>query len=205
MKSRKLHLPSPAMVIAVIALIAATTGSAVAASSLITSAKIKNGTIKLADISKSTQNALKKGKTGPQGPKGDKGDAGPQGAKGDKGDAGPQGAKGDAGPQGPKGDTGPQGPKGDTGPQGPSGTASIRSNSNSNASSNATQTLTAMCDSGQVATGGGGSIDSSNAYLYANAPIFSNGVPVGWTASAAKSGGNGQYTLRVYVLCGPGA
>jgi hypothetical protein len=82
MKSRKLHLPSPAMVIAIIALIAATTGSAVAASSLITSAKIKNGTIKLADISKSTQKALKKGKTGPQGPKGDKGDTGAAGAAG---------------------------------------------------------------------------------------------------------------------------
>jgi len=89
MKSRKLHLPSPAMVIAIIALIAATTGSAVAASSLITSAKIKNGTIKLADISKSTQNALKKGKTGPQGPKGDKGDTGAAGAAGAPGAPGP--------------------------------------------------------------------------------------------------------------------
>ena len=62
-----------------------------------------------------------KGKTGPQGPKGDTGETGPQGPKGDTGETGPQGPKGDTGetgPQGPKGDTGergPQGPKGDSG------------------------------------------------------------------------------------------
>jgi hypothetical protein len=62
-----------------------------------------------------------------------------------------------------------------------------------------------MCDAGQVATGGGASLDSSNAYLYVNAPVLNSGVAVGWTASAAKSGGNGQYTLNVYVLCAPGS
>jgi hypothetical protein len=70
------------MVIAIVALIAATTGSAVAASSLITSAKIKNGTIRLADISSSTQKSLKKGTAGPKGEKGDKGDTGTAGAAG---------------------------------------------------------------------------------------------------------------------------
>jgi hypothetical protein len=37
--------------------------------------------------------------------------------------AGPKGPKGDAGPQGPKGDPGSQGPKGDAGPAGPAGSA----------------------------------------------------------------------------------
>lgn len=89
MKSWKNRLPSPAMVIAIVALICATTGSAVAASSLITSAKIKNGTIKLADISESTKNSLKKGHTGAKGDKGDTGAQGPQGIQGAPGAAGP--------------------------------------------------------------------------------------------------------------------
>ena len=38
-----------------------------------------------------------KGKTGPQGPKGDTGETGPQGPKGDTGERGPQGPKGDSG------------------------------------------------------------------------------------------------------------
>ena len=82
---------------------------------------------------------IKKGDTGPQGPKGDTGEAGPVGPAGPKGDTGeagpvgpvgpqgpvgpvgPAGLVGPAGPQGPKGDTGEQGPKGDTGEQGPVG------------------------------------------------------------------------------------
>jgi hypothetical protein len=79
----------------------------------------------------------------------------------------------------------------------------LHSKTNSTASNDTTQTAAVTCDSGQVATGGGATLDSSNAYLYANAPILNNGVAVGWTASAAKAGGNGQYTLNVYVLCGP--
>ena len=73
---------------------------------------------------------IKKGDTGPQGPKGDTGEQGPVGPVGPKGDTGEQGPVGPAGPQGPagtqgtKGDTGeqgPVGPKGDTGEQGPVG------------------------------------------------------------------------------------
>lgn len=52
---------------------------------------------------------------GPQGPQG------PQGIQGPKGDTGERGPQGEPGPQGPRGDTGAQGPKGDKGDKGDPG------------------------------------------------------------------------------------
>jgi hypothetical protein len=95
------------MVVALLALVMATTGSAVAAS-LITSKQIKDGTIQTKDISKKARKALK-GNRGAQGPAGA---AGPQGPKGDAGAAGAAGAKGD------KGDKGDRGPSNSYGAQG---------------------------------------------------------------------------------------
>jgi hypothetical protein len=95
MKFRK---PSASMVVALIALVMAMGGSAVAAS-LITSKQIKNGTIQLADISKKAQKSLK-GKAGANGATGATGPAGPQGAAGAAGAAGAKGDKGDKGDPG---------------------------------------------------------------------------------------------------------
>ena len=78
--------PSGSMLVALLALVLAMTGSAVAAS-LITSKQIKDGTIQVKDLSKATINALK-GKQGTAGPQGPAGAQGPQGAKGDTGAAG---------------------------------------------------------------------------------------------------------------------
>jgi hypothetical protein len=86
------------MVVALIALVAATTGSAVAAS-LITSAQIKNGTIQTKDISKKALKALK-GKQGARGATGAPGAAGPAGPAGAQGPQGAQGAKGIQGDRG---------------------------------------------------------------------------------------------------------
>ena len=102
MSSPKRFRPSGSMVVALIALVVATTGSAVAAS-LITSAQIKDGTIQTKDISKKTLKALK----------------GKQGARGATGAAGAAGA---AGPAGPAGAPGTQGEKGEKGDQGNRGT-----------------------------------------------------------------------------------
>jgi hypothetical protein len=100
---------SPGMILGVFAVVLACTGSATAGS-LITSGKIKDGTIRGRDIRKGTittdrlssgirRNLLKAGTTGPKGDKGDKGDTGPAGPtlqgsapqKGEKGDPGPAG------------------------------------------------------------------------------------------------------------------
>jgi hypothetical protein len=79
--------PSGSMVVALIALLAALSGSAVAAT-LITSSQIKDGTIQTKDISKKARTGLK-GNAGPRGVRGDVGPGGPAGPKGDTGDPGP--------------------------------------------------------------------------------------------------------------------
>lgn len=96
--------PSPAMVVAFIALIAALSGTAVAlpGKNTVDSGDIKKGNVKRSDIAR---NAVTSGKVAnrslladdfkpgqlPAGPKGDKGDRGDKGDKGDKGDPGDAG------------------------------------------------------------------------------------------------------------------
>jgi hypothetical protein len=91
--------PSGSMLVAVLALVLAMTGSAVAAS-VITSKQIKDGTIQTKDLAKKTVTALK-------GKQGSAGLAGPTGAAGPAGVAGPQGGAGAKGDKGDKGDIGP--------------------------------------------------------------------------------------------------
>src|SRR3954452_25284200 len=79
--------PSGSMVVAVVALLVALSGSAVAAS-LITGKQIKDGTIQTKDLAKTARASLK-GKAGPAGPAGLAGPIGPAGPKGDTGAAGP--------------------------------------------------------------------------------------------------------------------
>lgn len=120
MRRRFSVVPSPAMVVACIAVVLAMTGSAFAARALITGADIKDGSITRADLSGGTLKSLK-GKHGPAGRDGFTGARGPQGDTGPPGPAGPTGPVGPQGPRGPVGDTGTQGPTGRTGPVGPRG------------------------------------------------------------------------------------
>jgi hypothetical protein len=78
----------------VAAVVAAASGTA--ATIMVTSKQIKNGTIQTVDISAQAKVALR-GNRGPQGPSGLPGPQGPTGV------AGHQGAKGDPGPEGPPG------------------------------------------------------------------------------------------------------
>jgi hypothetical protein len=96
------RLGSPALVVAVMALVVALCGGAFAAS---------NPGGGKATASKT------KAKKGPRGPKGPKGDPGPAGPTGPAGAQGAPGAKGDTGAQGEKG---PKGDKGDPGTNGKS-------------------------------------------------------------------------------------
>jgi len=75
------RLRSPSMGVAIVAVVIAGTGSAVAAGTLITAKQIKHGTIQLVDISKGAQTALK-GNLGPRGPQGPQGPQGTPGAAG---------------------------------------------------------------------------------------------------------------------------
>ncbi len=108
------------------------------------------------------------GATGPQGPPGINGTSGPQGPQGPQGPSGPAGSPGLAGPPGPPGPTGPAGPPGIS----PSVATVI--------SSNATNTATATCATGQVLLNGGGTCAVPN----------TNSIS-GRIASSQPSGANG--------------
>ena len=118
---------TPAMIVAMIALAVALSGTAVAGTTnLITGGQIVNGTIKLVDLNSSVKTALKghRGATGAQGPvgaQGAQGPVGPQGATGAKGDTGATGAPGLAGAQGERGPQGEPGANGKDGKNGLSG------------------------------------------------------------------------------------
>jgi hypothetical protein len=90
------HRPSPALIVSIIALVVACTGTAVAVQSKITSAQIKDGTIKLKDLSPAARKALLSD-IGPAGPQGATGATGAKGATGTKGATGATGATGQAG------------------------------------------------------------------------------------------------------------
>jgi hypothetical protein len=118
---------SPGIILGIVAVVFACAGSATAGS-LITSGKIKDGTIQNRDIKKGTissdrlaksvRSQLKKaGKAGPAGAKGAKGDTGAAGATGPAGAPGTtvQGSPPQPGAKGEKGEKGEKGDKGDNG------------------------------------------------------------------------------------------
>lgn len=115
---RKFHdrVGTAGLVVAVVALVAALGGTALAAKPIIT---------KLNQISPSVQKQL----AGKKGSKGDPGPAGPAGAAGPAGGAGAAGKNGGAGPTGPTGTTGTTGPtstvKGPTGLTGLTGPTGV--------------------------------------------------------------------------------
>jgi hypothetical protein len=102
----KLTIPTPAMVVAMLALFVALGGTAVATTStLITGRQIKNSSITGADVKNKSLSPIDfrgsvrgaQGAAGPPGPVGPQGLQGPAGDKGDKGDNGDKGDTGDAG------------------------------------------------------------------------------------------------------------
>ena len=118
-----MKLPSPAMIVALIALAVALGGTGYAVTQLprnsvgtaqiknnaVTGAKVRNGSLTARDFRRGT---LRPGPAGAQGP------AGPTGATGATGPQGPQGPPGPQGPQGPQGAPGTQGARGATGEPG---------------------------------------------------------------------------------------
>ena len=108
MRNRK---PSPALIIALVALFFSLAGTGLAASTII----ITN----IDQIAPSVQAQLK-GAQGPAGPQG------PAGVNGVNGQDGQNGMRGPVGPAGPQGLQGVQGPVGPQGPPGQNGTNAVR-------------------------------------------------------------------------------
>jgi hypothetical protein len=138
------------------------------------------------------------GNVGPTGPRGPTGPAGPTGP------TGPRGATGPTGPAGPIGPTGPVGPRGATGPTGPTGPASTYVRVAKGTKE--TPVADAICDPGDVATGGGAVTDFKSPDALPSIPLRSAGVPAadgdkvtGWRGFV--KGGSANQTVTVYVVC----
>jgi len=193
---RRLHRPSPALVVACIALIVALSGTSYAAVVLprgsvgtiqlkngaVTSLKVKDGTMTLIDVAPAERAKLK-------------GDVGAQGLKGERGE---QGAKGDKGEQGTKGDKGATGDKGAKGEPGISRYALVEKKGSTTAKFLAIQV---NCPSGTRPLGGGGGTPTPGAGVSMRNSFPVGGTQPGWLVVAeAKTPGNG-WSYEVNAVC----
>jgi hypothetical protein len=110
---------------------------------------------------------------------------------------GPQGVIGPTGETGPSGPTGDTGPSGATGPAGPLGTVEINTYVvMAQASGHGFATTQAMCDAGDVATGGGVSTSQIPfpSWVSSSFPVTDGKTSVGWQGSA-------NAPFSVYAVC----
>jgi hypothetical protein len=177
------HRPSPAMVVAFLALLAALGSSAYAQLTIprnsvgnaqlkrnaVTSSKVRNGSLLSRDF--------RPGQL----------------------PAGPQGPAGPPGPEGPRGLTGERGPVGERGPAGPQGPAGATNVTVALGQVEAGNSI-ATCPVGARATGGGGVVTTANAFLVNSAPTVQSGTPTAWEAEAEVVGG-AEAMVQAYVVC----
>jgi hypothetical protein len=199
---KRLRKPSPAMIVACLALLVALSGTGVAAAtqlgrnsvgtlqlkdSAVTNAKIRNNAINSAKVA--ARSLLRSDFAPGQLP---------------------------AGPVGPQGPAGPTGPAGAAGPAGVVGPVTVRQASVSVPGSASdkptpntlwvTRTVNTNCNSGEraMSAGTGWSADADDlelATVYMK-PVQSNGAVTGFTAKGANNARDGQdHTFTLYVLC----
>lgn len=199
---RRIHLPSPAIVVACLALAVSLSGVSYAAGVLprgsvgtaqlkadaVTSQKVRNGSLQAADFK---PGQLPVGSAGPRGPQGDKGEPGTRGEKGDRGE---RGLKGDTGPRGPAGAQGPVGPPGPVAPRGINRwefrTAGF------DIPAGATRSAEVSCPGSKKALGGG--VASSNGNVTLVRQSGPAGLATGWLATVQ---GRIAVSAHVWVIC----
>ncbi|MBS1892669.1 MAG: collagen-like protein [Actinobacteria bacterium] len=167
----KLKLPSPAMIVACVALFAAMGGTGYAAGQFAHRAT--------ASASKAKRGP--RGKRGPAGPAGIQGAIGPRGATGPKGDRGETGAKGD------RGEAGPAGPVELRYVEGP--TVSVGAGGK--------ETAQVFCPSGFHDTGGGMIGQASFGFNIASSAPSGNNA---WIVDVENITGSTQ-KFNAYVVC----
>lgn len=190
------HRPSPALVVACLALFVALGGSAYAAVALspnsvgtvqlknraVTSAKLANGSVGAANVKAGSLLArdFKAGQL-------------PAGSEG------PQGA---TGAQGPQGATGAQGPQGVAGPQGSAGISGYQVITATSATNTTTsKTVVANCPTGEEVLGGGISPESLTDTLAADNSYPDNNNTQWFVSATDLSGSPSPWTLVGYAIC----
>ena len=130
-----------------------------------------------------------------------------------QGTPGAQGPQGIQGPQGPEGAMGPQGSQGIQGLQGPAGIVSAsklyhRTAALGVGSAQNYRSVTASCDSGDIAMTGGcmANADSANAakLMTSSAGSLANGfaaVPDSWSCDYGRTVANTTFQITAYVVC----
>jgi hypothetical protein len=186
------YRPSPAMVVAFIALVASMAGTGYAAQQLsnnsVGSKQLKNNAVTAKKIQNGAVNSnkVKNGSLVSGDFKAGEIPAGP---------AGPTGPAGARGPTGERGATGERGLTGPAGPQGPAGATNV------SVLFGADQVDSFVnCPAGQRATGGGGVVTQATAWLVDSRPNVDAGTPTGWIASAETVAGVSA-TVQAYVVC----
>jgi hypothetical protein len=208
-RSKRRRLPSPAMIVAIVALVFATTGGAYAATRLITGrqiakntitgANVKSGSLQSNDLSRSARTALR-GATGPAGPAGVAGAVGPAGPAGPAGREGAAGREGPAGRDGAPGVAGQQGVQGVQGDPGPAGLSNrdveVVSSPNN---SDTTKSVSATCPVGTQVIGGGANVFPSldGVALRRSYPSVNRWIVEAQEVNAVA----GDWEVAAYAIC----
>jgi Collagen triple helix repeat (20 copies) len=168
---------SPAMIVALLALFVALSGTAVATTSaVITGRQIANNSITGLDVRNKSLTPLDfRGSL--------------------RGPAGPRGAQGAQGAQGVQGSHGAQGPKGD---KGDPGATSLAVRFADETSPNPNDTQSAFCVGSERATGGGYWVQAGDPKVTVTEP--SGSPPTGWRVQWDRVGVT-SVTIRVWVVC----
>ncbi|MEL7450664.1 MAG: hypothetical protein AAFN78_15730, partial [Pseudomonadota bacterium] len=118
------------------------------------------------------------------------------------GPAGPEGPQGPAGPQGDQGAIGPIGPVGPQGPQGPAGVLGFYQRTASSAFVPDFQVVTveAVCDPGDVATGGGFGFETSETGWLVSISAIPSGFNDRWRVEALHRE-DGPQQISAQVVC----
>jgi hypothetical protein len=213
MKAIPKHLPSPAMIVACVALVIALGGASYAAGVLpnnsVGAAQLQKNAVTTTRLRNNAVTTTKLGKDAVTSAKVKDGSLLAADFKAGQLPAGPQGPKGDPGAQGL------QGPKGDPGSPGQPG-ASAGANAivrsvTFDVPGFAFRDGVALCQTGERATGGGvvpGTL-STDIHLFDSAPTDGAGAlassgqaPQGWRVRILNSG-NPPATSKVYAVCVP--
>jgi len=190
MHRSRFHRPSPALVVACIALIVALSGTGYAAVVLprgsVGTVQLKNGAVNSSKVKDSSLTLL---------------DVAPAERAKLKGDAGAAGAKGDTGAKGDKGDKGDKGATGDKGAPGAPGVSGYVLVEKKASTTNKFLAVQVNCPSGTKPLGGGGGTPTPGAGVSVRNSFPVGGTQPGWLVVAeAKTPGTG-WSYEVDAVC----